>query len=183
MHSLVTGGLLGLVLFFAGDAESNEVRHYEAANCEIYVEKIQLMPGSYNSINANLYLKVAKAHLDGGIKEVGFHGRTITSPTDLIEEQVGWRNMVAVPLDPFGTSDLWRVGLLLEAGARISRHEGVFYVMTDKGTIFWLHPMNNSSENFVIDTAMFAVENELVWSEIWIDESDTYLEFNPKRCN
>jgi len=181
MHRLVTGMVFGFALLLAPTAGFAQIQHYEASNCELYVEKFQLKPGSYNSINANIYLKVAAAHLDGAIKEVGFRARTYSSPVDLTEEQVGWRNMVAAPVDPF-SKDLWKVSVLLEAGPRVSRHEGAFYVLTDADTMFWLHPMNDDSENFSIDTNTFAIAEELVWNELWVNDFERFLGFNPDGC-
>ncbi len=101
MHRLVTDAVFGFALLFVSGVGSAQVRHYEAKNCEFHVEKFQLMPGSYNAIDANIYLKVALPHLDGAIKEVGFRVRTYTFPVDLIDDQVGWHNMIATQVDPF----------------------------------------------------------------------------------
>ncbi len=181
MHRLVTSLVFGFTLLFASGVGSAQVRHFEANNCEFHVEKIQLIPGSYNAINANVYLKVAIPHLDSAIREVGFRVRTLTSPVDLIDDQVGWRNMVATQVDPF-SKDQWKVSVLLEAGERSSKHVGAFYVLTEQGTMYWLHPMNDQTENFSIETNTFSIEEHLVWDEIWINDFDRFLGFNPERC-
>ncbi len=181
MHRLVTIFFLGFALFLAPHVGFAQVRQFEARNCELYAEKIQLIPGSYSSIIANIYLRVGMPHLDGAIQEVGFRVRTFTSPVDLIDNQIGWRNMVARQVDPF-SDEQWKVSVLLDAGFLALRHVGAFYVRTDANTIYWLHPMNASDENFSIDTNTFVVDNELIWGEIWTNDSDRYLGFNPERC-
>ncbi len=181
MHRLVTSFCLGFALLLTSHVGFAQLHHIEAKNCELYVEKIQLMPGSYSSIIANIYLRVSLPHLDGAIREVGFRLRTYTSPVDLIEDRLGWHNMVATQVDPF-TDDQWKVSVLLDAGFLALRHVGAFYVRTDTNTVYWLHPMNASDENFSIDTNTFAFDNELMWGEIWINDFDRYLGFNPERC-
>jgi len=182
MHRIATNIVLGIALFVVPVVGFAQIRHYEATNCEIHVEKFRVAPGSYNSINANIYLKVAIPHLDGAIKEVGFRLKTITTPVDVTDDQRGWHNMVAVPLDPFGTSDQFKVSILLKAGERSLQHEGVFYVLTDTGTMYWLHPLNDMKKNFLIGITTFTMESELMWEEMWINDYDHFLPFNPERC-
>lgn len=182
MHRLVTSAVFGFLLLLTSNVGFAQIRHVEAKNCELYAEKIQLVPGSYSAIIANIYLRVSSPHLDGAIREVGFRVRTYTSPVDLINNQIGWHNMVATQVDPF-SEDQWKVSVLLDAGFRELRHVGAFYVLTDAGTVYWLHPMNVAEENFLIETHTFEIENELVWDEIWINDFDRFLGFNPERCN
>jgi hypothetical protein len=73
--------------------------------------------------------------------------------------------------------------VLLEAGARTLRHVGAFYVLTNQGTMYWLHPMNDQTANFLIETSMFVIEGDLVWEEIWINDYDRFVGFNPERCS
>lgn len=170
-----------LAVLFGASVGFADSRHYEAENCEFYVEKIQLIPGSYQSISANIYLKVALPHLDGQIKSIGLRALSQVKQGER-EEVLEWRNIQAELVTPYGLEDQWKVSLLLEAGGMQSIHEGAFYLQTSAGTWYWLHPGHSGDKNFVIDSGIFVLDHEFVWNELWINDFPHFSGFNPEGC-
>lgn len=170
-----------LALLFASTVGFAESRHYEAENCEFHVEKIQLIPGSYQTIIANIYLKVALPHLDGAIKAIGVRALSKMRHGEA-DDTLDWRNIQAERVTPFGPDDQWKISLLLAAGGLQSIHEGVFFLQTTEGTWYWLHPDHQVDKNFVIDSQVFTFNNELVWNELWINDVPGLSSLNPDRC-
>lgn len=174
--------LAAIVFFLASGVAFADSRHYEAQNCEIYVEKIHLQKNSYDSVSANFYIKVTNAHLDGPVREVGMRGQALTRLSNgqvILDE---WRNQVAARVNPFGGGDLWRLTLLLDAGDLHKSYEGALYVVTERETWYWLHPMNDGRRNFHLRMDTFHIDNETVWDELWVNDYPRYADFNPKRC-
>lgn len=169
-------------LFFTASAAYADSRHYEAENCEFYVEKIHLQQNSYQSVSANLYIKVALPHLDAPVKEVGMRSQAHVQrgSSGVFSEE--WRNTPAVKVNPFGDTDQWRLTLLMKAGELKTTYEGTFYLLTEAGTWYWLHPMNDGRQNFWITTDTFTIDNEVAWHEIWVNDHQRLRGFNPQRC-
>lgn len=157
-------------------------RHFEATHCEFHIEKMRLQENSYQTLAANLYIKVALPHLDGPVKEVGFRTQAHVKrgQGDLLAEE--WRNLPAARVNPFGDNDQWRLTLLLKAGNLSAIYEGAFYLLTERGTWYWLHPMNDGRDNFWVTTDTFTFENELALHELWVNDFERLRSFNPKRC-
>lgn len=174
--------LISAALLLTASAAFADSRHYEASHCEFHVEKIQLQENSYQSVAANLYLKVALPHLDSPVKAVGFRGRSFVTRGQGETVAGEWSNFPAARVNPFGDDDQWRLTLLMKAGDMNSVYEGVFYLLTEQGTWYWLHPMNDGRQNFWITMDTFTVEDELVWHELWINDFERLQGFNPQRC-
>src|SRR5262249_24953558 len=89
-------------------AQSLGERHYDAKNCEIFIDKMGVTQGSHASFHINFNIKTLNARLDGNLVEVGF--RNVESNTAGTGHD-DWRNDV-LPTH-FGANDYFDGSLLV----------------------------------------------------------------------
>jgi hypothetical protein len=150
-------------------------RHYDAKNCEIFIDKIGIEQGSHASFRILFNVKTLNYRLDGNLVEVGFRnfeGNTEGTGHD-------WRNDVLQT--HFGATDYFDGDLLVNAdGEGRSSFTGAFYAKTDKNVYYWFKQADGSDFKFDYDT-YFSLARQ-VGIRVIPTQTDALSQYNPGRC-
>lgn len=162
-----------------GATQSDLSASFGARHCELFVDRVEAMTGSFGYEGVRVYLKVLPERLDSLVEEVGFHHRRCHESTcdEWVTDRFSPHQHATDYFQGAISVYSWRSGA--------SREEGVFYVRTRAGTRYWLNSHGNPGENFSFDRGTFA------WLERRLGAKDhpvatqvapelAYL--NPDRC-
>jgi hypothetical protein len=156
--------LCGILLASAASAQvmfsqsDTVTRNVDANYCEAFVERGALVFGNGQHMSLRFYIKIHPERLDGPVNYVGFHGykfdlqgvckspATFSNPAC---QNVGiWADYKSKPF-VYESDDYHDIRLdVSDIDGDIFVYEGVFFVQTDVGTRYWVHP-NNQRNNFL----------------------------------
>lgn len=136
---------------------SEPSRHVDSSSCELYVEKVAALLGAGQRTSLRFFLKVDPSRLDGDVAGVGFYGRK-SDVNEVCEgfavrsnplcAGVGAWHLYGGSRFVFGSDDYYEVQLeVTDIEGNLFEHEGVFFVQSDVGTRYWLHP-ESGERNF-----------------------------------
>jgi hypothetical protein len=162
--------------------------HYEANNCEIFIDKIKTNSGSHGYHGLTFYLKTLNSHLDSEIEEVGFRSKTVDNSSN---ESRDWNNKILIPF--YNAKDYWTFNLNISHDWGYLTHEGSFYVKTKNGTYYWAKPTRapEQTENFMFDSNTYynilremrpGTEYSSTDSDAVATQIPTMKYYNPKSC-
>lgn len=141
--------------------------HFDAKNCEIFVDKVKAPTSSHGIHGMVFFLKTLNDRLDGAIAEVGL--RATQSYTDQHSPDpyvTPWQDYPAARY--LGASDYFEIEVALGSDFSEAWAEGVFYVRTTKGTTYWLKP--SSGKNYAI--------NDDMWADAWYSYGSQYPHYS-----
>lgn len=136
---LLAGALLLVTQAFA-------YQDLPAKYCELFIDKVTVNPGKFDSRIVTIYLKTLNERLDGKIQEVGFRHMVHVSNQRGHYSSRSWSNMKAVPF--MNARNYFEISLPVSHGFGNSLYTGSFYVLTDKGTTYWVNQRDEGNFNF-----------------------------------
>jgi hypothetical protein len=141
-----------LMTLFAGliSVPSVLAADVEATNCELFIDKVAAFQGGQRAKGMTIFVKTLNDRLDGPIAEVCFRNHQ-EFPVQW-GRNPDWRNWHNEPLHAYHLASdyfFYRTDSLASEYGGV-QYEGVFYVRTQRGTVYWIHsPTENG--NFVFD--------------------------------
>jgi hypothetical protein len=134
--------------------------HYNAKNCEVFVDKVGLIRGSHTFNQLVLFVKVLPQRLDSGLVEVGFRSQRDDRVYHSDYRHYDWNDQKLTNFP--GASDYFVLTLPLSSDFGQSVHEGAFYVRTAMGTTYWLKQANGANFVFNPDIGR-SLESTMQW--------------------
>lgn len=163
MKCLALTAVLTLLACSVENTETSDLAahgdHYDANHCELFIDKAVNYSTSHAYKSMFFYLKTLNNRLDGKPQRVGFRyiasdksGYCERNPESGNCKHLGeWRELEA---QPFYSDDYYSFSLFIGSDYNPSlRYKGAFFVITDKGTTYWMK--NGEDQDFIIDYNTF----------------------------
>ncbi len=133
-------------------------RNVDASHCEAFVERAALVFGNGQRVELRVFLKAHPHMLDDAVVEVGFHalkrdpGRVCSGAFRRSNPQCAnvdvWSDYRGRPFF-YGSKDYFEVRFdVSNIEGDFFSYEGVFYVQTEMGTRYWIHPSEQINHFF-----------------------------------
>lgn len=160
----------------SGSSADELVSNVDAHHCEIFVDKVAVVSGTFGYEGVDVYVKVLPGRLSEDLLEVGFYGKTCVKGAC-----GGWSEL---PLDAHAGAKDYFVARLQTYGWRDGEqtHVGSFYARTRDGRTYWLNSHGRSQENFTFDRGTYRWFRDLSDGALTTQAEEALRYLNPDRC-